>query len=92
LAVTPKYPPKLLAAGKKGKVLLEFVVTKNGEVCDPIVIESNDPLFSEAALRAARQWKFEPGRIGDRKVAARMRFPIIFEIEDAEPGATAQRP
>ena len=57
--VKPIYPPDAKAAGLAGRVTLEAVVGKEGEVRDLRVLGGH-PRLAEAALEAVRQWKYEP--------------------------------
>jgi len=76
-----EYPRAMLNSRLRGEVLLEFVVDKNGLVKNPVVKQSNNPGFDEAAIEALTKWKFEPGSVGGEPVNAKMQLPIIFEFE-----------
>jgi len=58
----PPYPPQALAAGV---VLIEASVDSSGKVAAARVIASS-PAFDQAALDAARRWRFKPARIKGR--------------------------
>jgi len=58
----PPYPPQALAAGL---VLIEASVDTSGRVSAARVIASS-PAFDQAALDAARRWRFKPARIKGR--------------------------
>lgn len=57
--VTPPFPPSALGGGV---VLLEARVDSQGAVVEVAVIRSARP-FDDAAMRAARQWRFRPARV-----------------------------
>jgi TonB family protein len=57
--VTPPYPPMALA---DASVVVEVTVGITGDVSSAGIVRSV-PGFDEAALAAARQWKFRPARI-----------------------------
>jgi len=78
----PIYPRSMIASGLRGEVLVEFVVDKNGQVKDPVVQQTNNPGFNEAAIEAITQWKFEPSRVGGLPVNSRMQQPFAFEYSD----------
>lgn len=61
-----------------GTVYIIFVVDRSGRVENPSVQRSTDPVFEKAALKAVKQWKFEPGRRNGEPVRFRMRVPITF--------------
>lgn len=62
--VKPQYTPEAMRAKIQGSVWLECVVTPEGVCVDIQVVRSLDPVFGldEAAVRAAKLWKFIPGK------------------------------
>lgn len=60
-------------------VFIEMTVDAQGNVVNPIVVRSDDPMFNEPALRAIRKWKFEPGKRGGKPDVFRVRQQITFE-------------
>jgi len=66
--VKPQYTSDAMRAKIQGQVWVECVVRSDGSVGDAKVIRSLDSTFGldEAALAAARQWRFRPGtRLGE---------------------------
>ena len=63
--VEPPYHPQALSAGV---VLIEALVNEKGQVTAAAVLRSAPP-FDEAALTAARQWRFRPSSVAGRAVA-----------------------
>jgi len=61
-----------------GTVYIIFIVDQRGRVVDPKVQKSTDRIFEKPALRAIKQWKFEPGKRKGKAVQFRMRVPITF--------------
>jgi protein TonB len=53
------YPPIAQSAGRQGVVILEAVISEEGEVRRLRVLRSV-PLLDEAAMDAVRQWRFTP--------------------------------
>ena len=73
--------PKMDAKLKRkapGKVVVIFIVDRNGRVKNPIVQRATDPAFKQPALDAIKKWKFEPGKRNGEAVQFRMRQPISF--------------
>jgi protein TonB len=63
--VPPPYPPDALKRGIEGWVLVEFVIGAEGEVKSARVVQSEPPgIFDEAALLAARRFRFRPRMVG----------------------------
>ncbi len=67
--VQPNYPSRALSRGIEGYVIVEFTVTTNGSVRDPVVIEgmagrngqySESSIFNSSALKAASKFKYKP--------------------------------
>jgi TonB family protein len=59
--VNPKYPPLARKNGISGTVLLNVLVDRTGACRVVEVLESPDPLLSDAARDAVELWRFEPG-------------------------------
>ena len=59
--VAPIYPRRALSRGIEGYVIVEFTVTRNGSVSNPIVVEAEPPkIFDKAAVDAALKFKYKP--------------------------------
>lgn len=65
--VEPRYPQIAAAAGIKGDVVVEVVVSETGQVISTRVLSGHATL-RVAAEQAARQWRFTPTILGDRPV------------------------
>lgn len=78
--VDPAYPPLALRAHLQGSVVLLLVVDAQGRPSEVQVV-SAPPLFQEEALRAVRQWRFEPARLGERAVPAQFRLTLNFRLK-----------
>jgi TonB family protein len=74
------YPEAARAAGVEGRVIIQFVVSPEGRVVDPVVARSPDPRLSEAALAAVRQMEFRPGRQQGEAVPVRFALPVTFRL------------
>lgn len=77
----PEYPLEMRYSGYRGRVVLEFVIGKDGTPREPQVISSNHPAFEQAAMDAVLNWRFEPGKKAGQPVAARVRQTVSFELE-----------
>lgn len=78
----PDYPFAARQTGQEGEVLVDFLVNEQGRVASARVVHSSDRIFEEPALRAVRNWRFEPGRRDGRVVAFRMTVPLVFRLND----------
>ena len=81
--VAPIYPRRAQSRGLEGYVIVEFTVTKNGSVRDPIVIEAQpEGVFDRAALDAALKFKYKPRVVdGTPTEVAGVQNKISFEID-----------
>lgn len=76
----PFYPPFVQRAGLVGKVKIEFIVDKEGNVVEPYILESNNPWFERPTIDAVLQWKFSPAKKGGRPVNMRCQQLITFDL------------
>lgn len=59
--VEPIYPTRAATRGIEGYVIVEFTVTTNGSVKDPMIVEAEPAnIFNRAAENAVLKWKFKP--------------------------------
>ena len=83
--VDPKYTREALVLKIEGSVGVEVVIDTDGTVASARVIRSLDPIYGldEEALKAVKQWVFEPARyLSDRQpVAARVTLDVPFRIQ-----------
>ncbi len=84
----PDYPFLMRASGQRGEVLVDFVVDIEGRVRNAFVARSSNPSFDDAAIEAVHQWRFEPGKVGDRPVPTHMQVPIIFVLDEVFNGGS----
>jgi protein TonB len=79
---SPGYPALAKKRGYEGTVILEVLVTKDGRAGIVSVFQSSQyPTLDEAAVSSVKKWRFEPGKIGDRKVDMPVKIPIRFKLE-----------
>ncbi len=81
--VAPVYPRRALQRGIEGYVIVEFTVTKQGSVRDPLVVESNpEGIFERAAMDAALKFKYKPRVVnGEPAEVSGVQNRITFEID-----------
>jgi len=80
--VQPQYPRRALSRGIEGYVIVEFTVTANGSVRDPVIIEAvPQNVFNRAATKAALKFKYKPRVIdGEAVEVPGVRNKITFAI------------
>ena len=81
--VAPVYPRRALQRGIEGFVIVEFTVTKQGAVRDPIVVEANPSgIFEQAAIDAAMKFKYKPRVVnGEATEVSGVQNRITFQID-----------
>ena len=77
----PTYPYDMRRAGIKGSVVVEFIISTEGDVIDSRVVKSSRPEFEMPALEAVQMWKFKPGRRRGGVVNVRLSQLLEFNIE-----------
>lgn len=87
----PVFPASARAAGRSGYVIVAYRVGTDGVVADATVVEAEPAgVFEAAALKAVRQWRFEPPRAAG---GTRLRSRLEFRATDAAyEGIGAPRP
>lgn len=76
-----KYPESAIRNGVQGKVMVDFIIDKDGKVTDVRVIRGVDPELDEEAVRvisASPKWK--PGRVKGNKVRTSVTIPVEFRL------------
>jgi protein TonB len=77
-----KYPEIAAENGISGKVFVNFVVNKSGNVVDAKVVRGVDPSLDQEALRVVRSSpKWSPGRQRGKAVKVQFTFPIVFVLQ-----------
>ncbi len=76
-----KYPSIAQENGIQGKVILRFVVTKNGTVGEVQVLRSLDPACDKEAVRVVKSLpKWIPGKQNGNNVAVWFTLPVTFKL------------
>ena len=76
-----KYPRLSQENGVQGRVLVQFVVNKDGSIVDPEVVKSVDPLLDKEALRVISTMpKWKPGSQRGKPVRVRYTVPVNFRL------------
>ncbi|HRN35477.1 MAG TPA: TonB family protein [Flavobacteriales bacterium] len=77
-----KYPDMEYDAGIQGKVWVEFVVERSGEVSDVKVRRGVSPGLDKEALRAVRSMpNWNPGKMNGKAVKVRFTIPVDFKLK-----------
>jgi TonB family protein len=84
--VGPRYTAEAMAAKIEGTVIVECVVHPNGTVDAVRVVKSLDPVYGldDEAVRAAKQWRFEPGKRDGGAVPVLISIELTFRLTNRE--------
>ncbi len=78
----PVYPEELKRQGIQGTVLILAVISKDGDVLNPRVVNTVDPGLAQAALDAVRQWRYEPTRLNGNPVEVVTNISVEFQLDN----------
>lgn len=82
IAKNIQYPAISQENGVQGKVIVRFVVNKDGSVSDAEVARSVDPYLDKEALRIIGQMpKWKPGKQRGELVRVRYTVPVTFRLQ-----------
>ncbi len=73
------YPVEAMAANIDGTVTAEITVNEQGVVADARVLNSN-PVLDEAALKAVREWRYDPTMVDGKAVPVKMTVTVNFSL------------
>ncbi|MBM6781478.1 M56 family metallopeptidase [Bacteroides mediterraneensis] len=77
-----KYPTKAQEAGKQGRVIVQFIVQKDGSLSDLHVLHPVDPWLDAEAIRVIGSMpKWKPGMQDGQAVAVKFNLPVTFALE-----------
>jgi TonB family protein len=79
--VKPEYPAELQQAGVQGTVVIQGIISKDGDVRAIAVMSTNtDPRLAELALNAFKQWRYQPALLNGQPVEVRTTVSIDFTL------------
>lgn len=79
----PRYPAEAIKKGEQGNVVLDVSVDATGKVAGVQVDQHGTDASTDlqvAALRAAENWKFTPGRRNGKAVGGVIQVPVNFSL------------
>ena len=77
-----RYPTKAREAGKQGRVIVQFVVRKDGSLSDFKVLRPVDPWLDAEAIRVISTMpKWKPGMQDRKPVSVIFTLPVTFMLE-----------
>lgn len=81
LAENMKYPSEAVKNKEQGHVVVQFIISEEGEVMEPKIIRSVSPSLDKEALRVLSSMpKWNPGKANGKPVAVRYMLPVSFKL------------
>ncbi len=85
LAESIKYPVDAQKNGLQGRVICNFVITKDGSIEDVQVVRGVAPSLDAEAVRVIESMpKWEPARNKGEKVNVKFTMPLVFRLQGGE--------
>lgn len=76
-----RYPSICQEQGVQGRVIVAFVVNRDGSIVDVKVVRSPDEHLSAEAVRVVKMMpKWKPARQGNKTVRSRFNLPVMFKL------------
>lgn len=81
--VKAEYTPEAMQAGIQGAVYMDVVINETGDVANVAISRSLDKEYGldQAAMAAARQWKFKPAQKDGKAVAVQVEIEMRFRLK-----------
>lgn len=77
-----RYPAIAQENGTQGKVIIQFVVEKDGSITDVTVARSQDPYLDKEAVRVVKTMpKWIPGKQNGKAVRVKYTVPVTFRLQ-----------
>lgn len=81
LQANVKYPDDAKKAGKAGRVIVKFVIDKDGSISDATILRSVYPSIDAEALRVVNAMpKWNPGKVKGEPVKVKFTLPLSFSL------------
>ena len=86
LAKNIQYPVEAQKAGTEGRVIVQFVVGRDGSIRNPKVVRGVSPELDAEAIRVVSMMpKWNPGKQRGKAVAVNFTLPIMFRLSTPQP-------
>jgi TonB family protein len=79
--VKPVYPQDLKDQGITGVVRIKAIISKTGDLLNPVVVNTVNPAMAQAALDAVKQWQYSPALLNGRPIEIMTSIDVAFELD-----------
>ena len=78
-----RVPENSMDPGQQIRIVVRFVVGKEGEISDFVFLQTNGEVFEEEVLRVMKKMpKWKPGSQNGKKVRVYFNLPVIFQAPE----------
>jgi TonB family protein len=77
--VNPDYPPEAKDQNIQGTVVLVVEILADGSIGE-VGVASGDPLLAKAAVKAVRQWRYQPYSVHGQPIERQTRISVKFTL------------
>ena len=82
LSKNMKYPTISQENGVQGRVIVQFVVNRDGSIVDAVLARGVDPYLDKEALRVVGLMpKWKPGKQRGKEVRVKYTLPVMFRLQ-----------
>jgi protein TonB len=80
-AKNTKYPAEAVERDLKGKILVTFIVEKDGSISNVKAVDGGEKVLSDEAVRVVKTMpRWTPGKLQGEVVRCRFTIPVIFNL------------
>jgi TonB family protein len=83
--VEPTYPVEARQARVSGIVIIEALIDRTGAVSDAVVLKPLPFGLGDEAVKAVRQWQFEPATVDGQPVDVLFNLTVNFRLDEPPP-------
>lgn len=77
-----QYPADAKQQGHQGRVIVKFIIDKDGNLASAKVVRGTDTSLDQEALRVINSSpKWTPGKQSGEKVAVAITYPVVFKLQ-----------
>ena len=83
LSMNIRYPEKAYKENIQGRVIVKFIIEKDGKVSDPTIVRGIDPELDKESIRVVKEMPaWQPAENNGKPVASYFNLPISFKLMD----------
>lgn len=83
LSMNIRYPEKAYKENIQGRVIVKFIIEKDGKVSNPTIVRGIDPELDKESIRVVKEMPaWQPAENNGKAVASYFNLPISFKLTD----------